>query len=113
MGVARGSIDGRSRPIIRVSLASGGDDFLTLVDTGFNGSLLCNRYVALSLGVVPALTSERVELADGIEHEVQHGWLSIVWLGRPRNLSVLVSANDPRHATSRDGEPVAFSVPPC
>ncbi len=106
MGVALGSIDGRFRPLLRLERPGGIDDVLALLDTGFNGELLCDRIVASHLGVVANGQLERVELAGGIEREAQSGRLTILWLGKVRQVQVLVSVDEPR--PKADGEPIAL-----
>ena len=79
---------------------------LALLDTGFNGQLLCDRKAASQLGVAPSGRTERVELASGVERQAQYGLLVIFWLGRERQVEVLVTADEPR--TKVDGEPMAL-----
>ncbi len=79
---------------------------LALLDTGFNGQLLCDRVAASLLGVVPSGRTEHVELAGGVQREAQVGWLRILWLGRERQVQVLVSMDETQ--PQRDGEPTAL-----
>jgi predicted aspartyl protease len=106
VGVALWSIDARFRPLLRSKRPNGADDVLALLDTGFNGELLCDRIVASYLGVVASGQPERVELAGGVERVAQSGWLRVAWLGRERQVQVLVTADEP--GPQRDGEPIAL-----
>ncbi len=106
MGVALGSIDGRFRPLLRIRCSNGGDEILALLDTGFNGERLCDRIVAAEIGTIPSGRSDSVELAGHIKSQAQVGHATILWLGQPRQVRVLVSMAPPaRHV---DGEPVAI-----
>jgi predicted aspartyl protease len=77
-----------------------------LLDTGFNGELLCDRLAASQLGVKPVGGLQRVELADGVKRDAQYGSLAILWLGQERQVQVLVSLDEPRRKA--DGEPIAL-----
>jgi predicted aspartyl protease len=92
--------------LIRVK-SRNGQEVLALLDTGFNGTLLCNAATAMNLGAQPDGGRERVELADGSLQNVDRGWLEIEWLGRSRRVRVFVTAEGSAHA-ARDGEPVAL-----
>ena len=108
MGITQGAINDKFRPLIRVALADVGEDFLALLDTGFNGSLLCSRYGAAALRVELSGLSEKVQLAGGIEQQVERGWLDITWLGQRRRVRVLVSAAETVRRTIGDDEPAAL-----
>ena len=108
MGVEIGGIDARRRPIVRIATPDSDVGFLVLLDTGFNGELLCNIDVARGLGVRPQSVVTKVELAGGVQHDVQIGSLQIIWLGVPRRVRVLVAATANMTRSPTDGEPVAL-----
>ncbi len=108
VGTALGSIDRRYRPLLRLARSGAGEGFLALLDTGFNGELMCDTAVVAPLNIQPSGRIEEVELAGGVKLHAQFGWLTIDWLGRPRRVSVLVAAIDEEQRTKRDGEPIAL-----
>ena len=109
MGTEVGGIDARRRPVVRVTTPGDEIGLLALLDTGFNGELLCNVDAARALKIKPQGDVTRVELAGGLRQDAQYGWLQIVWLGLPRLVRVLVSSNaaDAR-LLPNDDEPVAL-----
>ena len=85
-----GSVDRLGRPLVRVGLKDTNDDFLALVDTGFNGDLMMSDTTAGSLKVSLSNAIVCVELGNGQLENVRNGALDIVWLGAERRARVLV-----------------------
>lgn len=108
VGTALGSIDRRYRPLFRIARSEDDDEFVALLDTGFNGELMCDMAVVTVLDIQPSGRIEEVELAGGVKLHAQYGWMSIQWLGRPRRVSVLVAAIDENQLAKRNDEPVAL-----
>lgn len=84
-----GAVDDRGRPTIRLRGTS--DDFLVIVDTGFNGNLLLTRSAAQMLGVDPQRDETEVELGDGTRAQLYEADARLNWLGESRRVRVLVS----------------------
>ena len=84
-----GSVDGRSRPVIRINGKH--ESILVVVDTGFNGALMLTRTAANLLGADPIRRETEVELGDGRTVLVKEANALIPWLGRERRVRVLVS----------------------
>ena len=108
MGVAIGSVDALRRPLVRLRRVGAEDDFLALVDTGFNGDLHMDEKTALRLGFNLRASKDRVTFADGREEAVRLGHGAIAWLGGERRVEVFVSPNHTLARAERDDEPVAL-----
>ena len=100
-----GSIDQLVRPLVRLQLLEVGEEFLALIDTGFNGELMMGVDAARETGVVFDEKLATVEYASGEVREVFEGRLEIHWLGRRHRVSVLVSDSIP---PPRTDAPVAM-----
>lgn len=99
-----GGVDHLGRPLVRVPVWGRDDEALALVDTGFNGQLMCHLGDAERLGVVQLPETQTVSLGNGETVVVKIGTLRIRWLGTDRLVDVLIS---PRPDPVRDG-PVAL-----
>jgi predicted aspartyl protease len=101
-----GSVAQLGRPLIRIGRTDGQDDFLALVDTGFNGGLFIAAADAAALGVPLNDIKVKDKLAGGVQQSVVRTKWSINWFGEQRTVDVLVSL-EPGH-TLRPDEPVAL-----
>jgi predicted aspartyl protease len=86
-----GSVDLRGRPVLRIGRVDGGDEFLAVVDTGFNGELLVSEEDIERIGVAVSRVAATVELAGGILHDVVQAKIEIMWMGRSRLVDVFIS----------------------
>lgn len=103
MAEITGHVDSRGRPLIRLSLASGGDDLLVTVDTGFNGQLLIHDTEFLGLGSQGAWPALEIELAGRERRAVGVVPARIVWFGQERDVYVFVAGGiRPRAAVADD-----------
>jgi hypothetical protein len=83
-----GSVDPRGRPIVRIGQINGADDFLAIIDTGFNGQLMVSyqRLISLSLGRAQPGLARRLKLLAGRSKTLNghtigsFGWESQNWL---------------------------------
>jgi predicted aspartyl protease len=91
MAKLTGSVDELGRPVVRVRPGAGGDDFLAIVDTGFNGELMMGMEAARQLNVTLSDAMVHVELGTGITQRVRNGSLTVQWMGQELNSRVLVS----------------------
>jgi hypothetical protein len=87
---AIGSVDDLGRPVVRIEVPDRGD-FLAVVDTGFNRSLLLLATEAHALGFAITEDAERVELATTMRDRVFRARGTIRWLGRLMRVVALVS----------------------
>jgi predicted aspartyl protease len=101
-----GSIDERRRPLIRIGLVGGGDSFLAMLDTGFNGEMLVSVHDIEALGFQTWPGYSEHELASGAVAGFQRGLGHIFWMGRLRRVDVYVSMEARR--ARRDGDPIAL-----
>jgi predicted aspartyl protease len=85
-----GSVDLRGRPVVRIGRADGGDDFLAVVDTGFNGELLVSEEDVERIGVAVSRVAATVELAGGLLQDVVQAKIEIMWMGRPRLVDIFI-----------------------
>ena len=85
-----GSVDNRGRPIIRVKV--GGDDILTVIDTGFNGDLMVTPEAARVMGIAVGGDETDIVLGDGTTTRVFEDRMLLDWLGQRRWVRVLVSS---------------------
>lgn len=108
MGTELGSIDGRGRPLVSITLPDRDTNLLALLDTGFNGALHCTRDIASVIGVVPQSEPIEVELAGGVMQNAQMGSLLIMWFGRQRQVDVFIAPSLAGRRRVVDGEPVAL-----
>jgi predicted aspartyl protease len=92
--------------VVRLGRTDGQDDFLALVDTGFNGGLFIAAADAAHLGVPLNDVKVKVKLAGGVQQSVVRTKWSISWFGEHRSVDVLVSL-EPVQSHSPD-EPVAL-----
>lgn len=106
MATLIGSVDQLGRPVVRIGRTDGQDDFLALVDTGFNGGLFIAAADAAHLGVPLNDIKVKVKLAGGVQQSVVRTKWSIRWFGEHRTVDVLVSL-EPAQSHSPD-EPVAL-----
>lgn len=67
------------------------DDFLVIVDTGFNGQLLIHDVHAARLNCESMRVDVRVEFADSESRILELGRGSIVWFGRQREVDVWIT----------------------
>ena len=103
----RGSVDGRGRPLLRLTLTGVPDEALATIDTGFNGELLISQRDAKSLGIETTGLTEDVVLGDGSEIEAKKGRATIDWFGVPKRVVVFITADAQASTLSAD-EPVAL-----
>jgi predicted aspartyl protease len=103
----RGSVDGRGRPLLRLSVTGARDDILATIDTGFNGELLVSEIDAMALGIATTGLTENVVLGDGSEIETRKGRAMILWFGIPRSIVVFITAGTEASTRLAD-EPVAL-----
>lgn len=108
MGTAVGGVDARRRPLVRVRRIGAEDDFLVLLDTGFNGDLHMTLGMARRLGFELRPEKEPMEFADGRRESVQVGRGTIEWLGEQRIVAVFASPDPPKPRPVRKGEYVAL-----
>jgi predicted aspartyl protease len=101
-----GSVDLRGRPVVRIGRADGDDDFLAVVDTGFNGELLVAEEDVERIGGAVSRVAATVELAGGLIHEVVQAKIEIVWMGRSRLVDIFIGIQ-PTARKSID-EPIAL-----
>lgn len=109
--VIYGTVDNLGRPYIRVN-APGDHSALFVVDTGFNRSLLVNRYIMYRLGLENCAidtsgTPQRIELGDYGETDVLAGIVRLMWFEQEKLVDCLVSTKVPQRPP-RDNEPVGF-----
>ena len=89
-----GSVDQLGRPLVRLRLAGpNSEDFLALVDTGFNGHLMMGSQTAKTLGVELTGDATTVELGNGASTSVYQGFTEVHWLGRSSRAQVLASSS--------------------
>jgi predicted aspartyl protease len=100
-----GRIDYRGRPIVRLETLAG-ETFLALVDTGFNGQLLLSDQDARVLGFKVDTTSVKASLAGDIVEKMNSGRGIIKWMGKQRQVELIVSSKRP--ALRRDDDPIAL-----
>lgn len=100
-----GSIDRLGRPVVRVEV-SGGDGFLALVDTGFNGELIMAEPDARVLGFAVSTKIASATLAGGQVQRLFEGTGSIHWMGAVRRVELFVSPAVP--ARRMDDDPIAI-----
>jgi predicted aspartyl protease len=93
---------------VRVKLVGAEDDFLALVDIGFNGNLLMTRTTTMQLGFTLREELDIVEFADGRSERVNLGNGVVEWLGGVRRVEIFASPDSARQRMRRDGEPVAL-----
>ena len=86
-----GSVDHLGRPVVRVAIAGRDDEALGTVDTGFNLEVMMTAGDARVLGVTLLEDAEDVELGHGERVLVRLGRLRLNWLGRERDVTVLVA----------------------
>jgi predicted aspartyl protease len=106
VGTLVGSIDDLLRPVVRIQQSGPDDEFLALLDTGFNGELFLSPGDATRFGFRLSGVVSLVRLAGGRTHRVQRGNGKIVWLGKTREIEALVSIN--ADETIRADEPIAL-----
>lgn len=100
-----GRIDYLGRPVVRLETPTH-ETFLALVDTGFNGALMLADQDARALGFQVDLTAIKANLAGNIVEKMTGGRGTIMWMGQPHSIEIIVSPNKP--ALRRDDEPVAL-----
>jgi predicted aspartyl protease len=101
-----GSVDLRGRPVVRIAHMQGEDEFLAIVDTGFNGQLLVSESDLLQFGPGTTRVSATVEVAGGLVQEVERAYYQIMWMGKSRLVDVIISI-DTRRLSAGD-EPIAL-----
>ena len=101
-----GNVDLRGRPVVRIGRADGGDDFLAVVDTGFNGELLVSSEDVPRIGVAASRVVATVELAGGLLQDVEQAKIEIMWMGRSRLVDIFIGI-EPAVRKSTD-EPIAL-----
>jgi predicted aspartyl protease len=101
-----GSVDLRGRPVVRIGRGDGGDDFLAVVDTGFNGQLLVSESDIGKLGSGTTRVSAKVEVAGGAVQKVGRAYYQIVWMGRQRLVDVFIGLETT--SPKPDDEPIAL-----
>jgi predicted aspartyl protease len=82
-----------------------GDSILATVDTGFNGDLFMSAADALQFGWRGSGIRSAVKLADA-EREIEEAEASILWMGKPRDVELLLSHAEPRPSAA--DEPIAL-----
>ena len=95
-----GGVDPRGRPIVRIALAGLDNEFLAVVDTGFNGELFMAAGDARLLRLMLTGARSSVEVAGGVRQHVEEAIAVILWMGRERRVEVLLgtSTQTPRLA---------------
>jgi predicted aspartyl protease len=100
-----GSVDHLCRPVVRVAL-SGGESFLALVDTGFNGELMIGEQDAIAFGFSVTLKFTKARLADDVVQDFREASGTLIWMGSKRRVEILV--NRETDARRSDGDPIAI-----
>jgi predicted aspartyl protease len=108
VGTVIGGIDGRRRALVRVRRVGADDDFVAVVDTGFNGDLHMTVAVARALGFELRPEMDLVEVADGRRVSTVVGRGTIEWLGTERLVTVFASPDQPRSQQRGREEVVAL-----
>jgi predicted aspartyl protease len=103
----KGSVDGRGRPLLRLTVVGTSDEILATIDTGFNGELLVSQSDANALGIATSGVFEDMVLGDGSEIEARKGRATIMWFGAPRSVAVFLTAETDVSRPVAD-EPVAL-----
>ena len=97
-----GHVDARDRPIVSLSVPGQEDQFLVIVDTGFNGQLLIHDAAATRLNCESRRVDVRVEFADRGSRILDLGRGSIVWFGRHQEVDVWITTAEPGRTTTAD-----------
>lgn len=108
MSVAIGSIDALRRPLVRLRRIGTDDDYLALLDTGFNGDLYMDEGTAVRLGFDLRAEKDLVTFADGREESVRLGRGILAWLGGERLVDIFASPDRTHSRPVRADEPVAL-----
>jgi predicted aspartyl protease len=101
-----GSVDLRGRPVVRIAPIHGEDEFLAIIDTGFNGQLLVSEPDLVKLGPGTTRVSATVEVAGGLIQDVERAHYQIMWMGKPRLVDVFISLDT--SLPSASDEPIAL-----
>jgi predicted aspartyl protease len=101
-----GSVDQRRRPLIRIERTLNEDGFLALLDTGFNGELLVSIETVKRFGFELRDASSLAETAGGQVQRLLIGQATIMWLGQPRPVELLVAPEPARNVLPDD--PIAL-----
>jgi predicted aspartyl protease len=101
-----GSVDARGRPVLRVAMQGAEDEFLVVVDTGFNGDVFISSNDAGKLGIQLSGFEEKVEVAGGVLQRVENAKCELTWFGKPRLVVVTIGLEpaSPR----REDDPIAL-----
>jgi predicted aspartyl protease len=100
-----GRIDHLGLPVVRLETPTR-ESFLALVDSGFNGHLMLAEQDARSLGFQVHATEIDASLAGNIVEKMTGGRGTIMWMGAPHSIELIVSPNKP--VLRRDDDPVAL-----
>lgn len=85
-----GSVDERCRRVVRIELPGRDNDFLAVVDTGFNGELFMAAVDAGALGLPSTGVRSSAEVAGGERQHVEEAIAIIPWMGREHRIEVLL-----------------------
>ena len=100
-----GRVDRLGRPVVRIEIP-GGESFLALIDTGFNGELMVAKVDAQMLGLTITTKVADVTVAGDLVQSVLEGIGSIRWLDVTRRVEIHISTAVP-HRTM-DDDPIAM-----
>jgi predicted aspartyl protease len=101
-----GYVDDFRRPLVRITVDGLFDSTLSLVDTGFNDSILIPIDLAFAAGLDP-VAQIWVSLAAGQRSKVFICDGTIEWFGTPLDIEMLVSLNK---AADREEEAPRLSI---
>ena len=101
-------VDGLLRPVVRIAISGQTRSFPAWIDLGFEGELVMPRAEARRLGVAVTNQQLNVILGDGSTTLMPLGRLKIRWLGRARQIRVLISSDPEPSLDEATGEAVAL-----
>lgn len=102
-----GHVDARGRPIVSLPTLDQEDEFLVVVDTGFNGTLLLHDGDIARRKCDITRLEETVEFADRERRALLLGRSQIIWFGQLLHVDVLISPPNRSRAAMAD-EPIGL-----